>query len=41
MDLDGLMSRVFGFDGFRPGQREIVETVMAGLAAWLVWREVR
>ncbi|MCA8882998.1 MAG: DEAD/DEAH box helicase, partial [Rhodobacteraceae bacterium] len=28
--LDALMARTFGFDAFRPGQREIVEAVIAG-----------
>ncbi|WP_417256300.1 DNA helicase RecQ [Celeribacter halophilus] len=30
MDTQGLLSSVFGFDGFRPGQEEIVEAVAAG-----------
>ncbi len=28
--LDALLARVFGFNAFRPGQREIVEAVIAG-----------
>ncbi len=30
LDRDALLSSVFGFDDFRPGQREIVEAVAAG-----------
>ena len=29
-DIDAALHRVFGFAGFRPGQREIVEAVLAG-----------
>jgi len=29
-DIDAILSAVFGFDRFRPGQREIVEAVLAG-----------
>ena len=28
--MDGIMSEVFGFDGFRPGQREAVSAVLSG-----------
>jgi len=29
-DLDAALAETFGFDGFRPGQREIIEAVVAG-----------
>ncbi|MFT6683774.1 MAG: ATP-dependent DNA helicase RecQ, partial [Loktanella salsilacus] len=30
MQADTLLRDVFGFDGFRPGQEEIVDAVVAG-----------
>ena len=29
-DLDAALHRYFGFDVFRPGQREVIEAVLAG-----------
>ena len=29
-DLDAALHRYFGFDAFRPGQREVIEAVLAG-----------
>ncbi len=35
-DIDASLRRVFGYDGFRPGQREIIEALIAGGDAFVL-----
>ncbi|MBU0462586.1 MAG: hypothetical protein KKD21_06865 [Proteobacteria bacterium] len=39
--IDNTLKEIFGFDKFKPGQKQVVETIMAGTSAASIFPTAR